>query len=230
MSYVIWNDKKSSDVPGLIICDLPPISKPQIKTEIIEIDGTDGDFVQNLGYKSYTKTISIGLTRNYDIDEVIKYFSGSGILTLSNESDKYYYAQIIDSIDFNKLINFKTASIKFHVQPYKYKLNESNVELNITSEDELIVNNQGLETSNPIITLYGSGLVELSINDVKTLSVNIDSEFIVIDSMNQEAYKNTSLKNRNMIGEFPKLLPGNNKITWNGTLTKIIVNPKSRWL
>ncbi len=230
MSYVIWNGKKSSDVPGLIICDLPPISKPQIKTEIIEIDGTDGDFVQNLGYKSYTKTISIGLTRNYDIDEVIKYFSGSGILTLSNESDKYYYAQIIDSIDFNKLINFKTASIKFHVQPYKYKLNESNVELNITSEDELIVNNQGLETSNPIITLYGSGLVELSINDVKTLSVNIDSEFIVIDSMNQEAYKNTSLKNRNMIGEFPKLLPGNNKITWNGTLTKIIVNPKSRWL
>ena len=230
MSYVIWNGKKSSDVPGLIICDLPPISKPQIKTEIIEIDGTDGDFVQNLGYKSYTKTISIGLTRNYDIDEVIKYFSGSGILTLSNESDKYYYAQIIDSIDFNKLINFKTASIKFHVQPYKYKLNESNVELNITSEDELIVNNQGLETSNPIITLYGSGLVELSINDVKTLSVNIDSEFIVIDSMNQEAYKNTSLKYRNMIGEFPKLLPGNNKITWNGTLTKIIVNPKSRWL
>lgn len=230
MSYVIWNGKKSSDVPGLIICDLPPISKPQIKTEIIEIDGTDGDFVQNLGYKSYTKTISIGLTRNYDIDEVIKYFSGSGILTLSNESDKYYYAQIIDSIDFNKLINFKTASIKFHVQPYKYKLNESNVELNITSEDELIVNNQGLETSNPIITLYGSGLVELSINDVKTLSVNIDSEFIVIDSMNQEAYKNTSLKNRNMIGEFPKLLPGNNKITWNGSLTKIIVNPKSRWL
>lgn len=230
MSYVIWNGKKSSDVPGLIICDLPPISKPQIKTEIIEIDGTDGDFVQNLGYKSYTKTISIGLIRNYDIDEVIKYFSGSGILTLSNESDKYYYAQIIDSIDFNKLINFKTASIKFHVQPYKYKLNENNVELNITTEDELIVNNQGLAVSNPIITMYGSGLVELSINGVKTFSVNIDSEFIVIDSMNQEAYKNTSLKNRNMIGEFPKLLPGNNKITWNGTLTKIIVNPKSRWL
>lgn len=230
MNYVIWNGKKSSDVPGLIICDLPPISKPQIRTDIVEIDGVDGDVVQNLGYKSYTKTISIGLTRNYDIDEVIKYFSGSGILTLSNESDKYYYAQIIDSIDFNKLLNFKTASIKFHVQPYKYKLNESDVELNITSEDKLIVNNQGLENSNPIITLYGSGLVELSINDVKTFSVNIDSEFIVIDSMNQEAYKNTSLKNRNMIGEFPKLLPGNNKITWNGTLTKIIVNPKSRWL
>lgn len=230
MNYVIWNGKKSSDVPGLIILSLPPISKPQTRTEIIEIDGADGDIIQSLGYKSYTKTISIGLTRNYDIDEVIKYFSGSGILTLSNESDKYYYAQIIDSIDFDKLINFKTASIKFHVQPYKYKLNESNVELNITTEDELIVNNQGLAVSNPIITMYGSGLVELSINGVKTFSVNIDSEFIVIDSMNQEAYKNTSLKNRNMIGEFPKLLPGNNKITWNGTLTKIIVNPKSRWL
>ena len=230
MSYIIWNNKKSTDVSGLLICDLPPISKPQMRTEIIEIDGADGDIIQNLGYKSYTKTITIGLTRNYNIDEVIKYFDGSGTLTLSNEDDKYYNAQIIDKIDYNKLINFKKASVKFHVQPYKYKLNETATELNITTETSLTVNNQGLEDSKPIITLYGSSLVGIYINGIKIFEVNISSEFVTIDSLNQEAYKNTSLKNSDMNGDFPVFKPGNNVITWTGTLTKIIVNPKSRWL
>lgn len=230
MSYIIWNSKNSNNISGLLICDLPPISKPQMRTEKIEIDGADGDVIQNLGYKSYTKTITIGLTKNYNIDEIIKYFDGSGTLTLSNESDKYYNAQIIDKIDYNKLINFKKASVKFYVQPYKYKLNETATELNITTETELTVNNQGLEDSKPIITLYGSGLIGIYINGIKTFEVNITSEYVTIDSLNQEAYKNTSLKNSDMNGDFPVFKPGNNVITWSGSLTKIIVNPKSRWL
>jgi phage-related protein len=33
-----------------------------------------------------------------------------------------------------------------------------------------------------------------------------------------------------MLGEFPKLEVGENEISWSGTLTKITIEPKSRWL
>ena len=42
--------------------------------------------------------------------------------------------------------------------------------------------------------------------------------------------KDTVLKNRNMVGEFPNLKSGINKISWSGNLTKIEIQPKSRWL
>ena len=87
MSYIIWKNKHSDDVKGLLISELSPISKPKMRTTTTEIDGKDGDVVEYLGYKSYTKTISIGLTKNYDIDEIINYFNGSGKLILSNEQN-----------------------------------------------------------------------------------------------------------------------------------------------
>lgn len=231
MSYIIWKNKNSEELKGLLISELPPISKPKMRTTTTEIDGKDGDIIEYLGYKSYTKTISIGLTRNYDIDEIINYFNGNGKLVLSNEPDKYYNAQIIDSIDYNKLINFKKASVKFYVQPYKYLLNEAPFVLNITNETSIKVANRGYEASKPIITLYGSGTIQLIINNNNVLSVDMDDDgYITINSEEEEAYCGATLKNRLMNGDFPILNSGVNIITWVGKLTKIEVNPKSRWL
>ncbi len=228
--YVIFKGVKSTTIPGLLICELPSISKPQMRTLNTEIDGRDGDITDELGYSSYEKTLSVGLTRNYDVNQIIKYFSGSGTLVLSNEPDKVYYAAVYARIDYERLLKFKTAIVEFHVQPYKYLLNEQPVILNITAETELSVLNVGLEQSKPIITLYGEGDVQLLVNGVNIFSINIDDEFVVIDSLEQEAYKDTALKNRNMIGEFPILEPGQNIIQWTGNITKIVVEPKSRWL
>ena len=231
MSYIIWKNKNSNDISGLIISELSPISKPKMRTNVTEIDGLDGDIVDYLGYKSYNKSVLIGLTKNYDIDEIIAYFNGSGKLVLSNEPDKYYNAQIIDSIDYNRLINFKKAIVKFYVQPYKFLLNESSYILEIATETSLSVLNKGLEKSKPIITLYGTGEIEILINGNSIFSVNMGTdEYITIDSEKEEAYKDAVLKNRQMSGTFPELNPGINVISWVGNLTKIEVAPKSRWL
>ena len=230
MNYMIFKNINSNMIKGLMISELSPISKPQMRTEITTIDGRDGDIVNNLGYASYDKTLKIGLTYDYDINEIIKYFSGEGNLILSNEVDKYYVASCNYQIDYERLLRFKTANVKFHVQPYKYKLNEKATELEITEETELIVINEGLENSKPIITLYGSGIINISINGISCFEINIDDEYVVIDSLQEEAYKDSILKNRNMNGKFPSLNSGENVITWTGNLTKIIVEPKSRWL
>lgn len=123
-NYIILNGKDSREISGLLIQSLPPISKPQIRTQVEEIDGRDGDIVTTLGYSAYDKELSIGLYGNYDVDEVIEYFNSEGDVVFSNEPDKYYKYQIIDQIDFERLIRFRTATVKMHVQPFKYAVNE----------------------------------------------------------------------------------------------------------
>lgn len=120
VSYCILNGIKSTSVSGLLIQSLPAISKPLIRTEIDEIDGRDGDIVTPLGYSAYNKEMTIGLYGNYDIDDVIQYFDSKGTVTFSNEPDKYYNYEIIEQIDFERLIRFRTATVTFHVQPFKY--------------------------------------------------------------------------------------------------------------
>lgn len=122
--YIILNGQKSTDINGLLIQSLPPISKPLLRTQTETIDGRDGDIITPLGYAAYDKTVTIGLYGNFDINEIIAYFNRSGTVTFSNEADKYYNYQIIQQIDFEKLIRFRTASVILHVQPFKYSLTE----------------------------------------------------------------------------------------------------------
>ena len=229
-NYIIWNGKDSRDISGLIICELPPITKPKIRTKITTIDGRDGSIVDYLGYDSYTKEISIGITKTTDIDKIIKFFTGKGEVIFSNEPDKYYKAEIVRDVDYERLLRYKTANIIFYVQPYKYKVREPKFTLNITNETSYMVTNQGYEESKPVITLYGSGDVTFTLNGMDVFTITIDDDYVVVDSEEQEAYKGGTLKNRKMGGDFPILKPGINTITWSGNLTKIVVDPKSRWL
>lgn len=229
-NYIVFKGIDSRIFNNLIISELPSISKPKMRVSNTEIDGRDGDIVDEIGYSSYNKTLKIGLVNSNDIDKLIKYFSGSGDIMFSNEPDKVYKAHIYDKVDYERLLKFKTAKINIHVQPFKYLLNEPPFILDITDETELKVTNVGFEKSKPIITLYGSGEIQLSINGLTAFSIDIDDDFVVIDSINEEAYKNETLKNRNMSGEFPILESGVSIITWTGNLTKIKVEPKSRWL
>ena len=120
INYVELNGEKSTDVKGLIIQSLPPISKPKMRTSIDDIDGRDGDIVTKLGYSAYDKEVSIGLHGDFDIDDAISFFDSEGEVVFGNERDKYYRYQILDQIDFERLVRFRTATVKLHVQPFKY--------------------------------------------------------------------------------------------------------------
>lgn len=120
INYVELNGEKSTSVKGLIIQSLPPISKPKMRTSIETIDGRDGDIVTKLGYSAYDKEVSVGLHGDFDIDDAIAFFDSEGEVVFGNEPDKYYRYQILDQIDFERLIRFRTAKVKMHVQPFKH--------------------------------------------------------------------------------------------------------------
>ena len=117
-NYVIQNGLDSRYLKGLLIQELPSISKPLMRTSIEQIDGRDGDIITRLGYSAYAKKMKIGLFGDYDIDEIISFFNSSGTVTFSNEAERYYKYDILDAVDYERLMRFRTAEITYHVQPF----------------------------------------------------------------------------------------------------------------
>lgn len=124
MNSIIWNGVSSTTIKGLIINELPPISKPEMRVMETVIDGRNGSVIEDLGYNAYDKPITISLHRDYDINEVIKYFTGEGEVVFSNEPDKVYRAKIHAQIDYNRLLRYRQAVVLFRTQPFKYAFNE----------------------------------------------------------------------------------------------------------
>lgn len=231
-NYIIINGVNSLTINGLAIKELPSISKPAIRTLTEAIDGRDGDIVTKLGYSAYDKNMDIGLYGNYDIDDIIAYFNQSGTITFSNETDKYYYFEILNQIDFEKLIKFRTANVVFHCQPFKYEVGESAIAL---SSGDTIVENKGNIYSKPIINIEGSGTISVSLNGNQIFSIDMSNNSeITIDTSKLEAYDpNTSvLLNRIVTGDYDdfKLESGNNTISLSGTITSANITYVSRWL
>ena len=235
-NYVVQNGKDSRYINGLLIQELPPITKPLMRTSIEQIDGRDGDVITRLGYSAYNKKMKIGLFGDYDIDDIITFFNSSGMVVFSNEEEKYYLYDILDAIDYERLVRFRTAEITYHVQPFKY----SNIEgwkvfSNPTSA--ITVRNNGNYVSKPIIHIKGTGAINLSLNGVQLFRIDLSTtNSIAIDTERLEAYNEDGsifkLMNRYIVGNYDKfaLEVGANSVSWDGQLTYIAFEKQSRWI
>lgn len=235
MNYVILNGVSSRTIAGLLIQELPPISLPRMRVEVAEIDGRDGDTITELGYSAYDKELTIGLYGAFDINAVIAFFASRGTVTFSNEPDKAYRYQVLEQIDFERLVRFRTATVTMHVQPFKYKADEVPVEVQFDGDTSVEVTNSGNTTAKPRITIWGSGDVLMSVNGIQTFSITMDDiGYITIDAEQMEAVKDNSLMNRRVTGDYSNfvLQAGENTISFTGTgsVTEVQITNYSRWL
>lgn len=234
--YIVLNDVCSKQIVGLLIQSLPPISKPKMRTQNEQIDGRDGDIVTPLGFAAYNKAVKIGLTYNYNVDDIIDFFNSSGKVVFSNEPDKYYNYAIYDQINFDKLIRFREASVNFHVQPFKFSDTEGVkvYTFNNAANGSLLIRNNGNYYSRPVITIKGSGTINLMLNGQQLLIINMAGlSQIIIDSEQMNAYTPAGiLANRLVIGDYDKiqLKAGQNTIAFNGSVTEIDIKNYSRWI
>lgn len=231
-NYVIQNGKDSRYLKGLLIQELPPITKPLMRTSIEQIDGRDGDVITRLGYSAYDKKMKIGLFGGYDIDDIITFFNSSGTVTFSNEPEKYYVYDILNAIDYERLVRFRTAEITYHVQPFKYSSIEK---MKVFSDptSAITIRNNGNYASKPVIHIAGSGIINLSLNGVQLFRIDLSTtNSITIDTERLEAYNDDVLMNRFVIGDYDKfvLKVGPNSVSWDGQLTYIAFEKLSRWI
>lgn len=229
---VVINGFRSDLIEGLLIQELPPVIKPQMRTQIDEIDGRSGSIVTQLGYSAYEKEMTIGLYGDYDIDQVIRYFNSEGTVIFSNEPDKVYQYQILKEINFARLLRFKTATVTFYVQPFKHSAVEA--EQTFTSSMFNVINTGNIEAK-PVITIQGRGTVNLHINGISVLLIDLgfSTSNITIDSEGMNAYWDGALLNRNVSGDYNDLrLPiGENTISLTGgSISSVEIDKYSRWI
>lgn len=233
--YLIINGTNSNDINGLLIQDLPPISKPAMKVKTEEIDGRDGDIVTQLGYKAYDKAFNIGLYGDYDVDEVIRYFTTSGEVIFSNELSKYYNFAVYKAIDFEKLLRFKTAKVTFHVQPFKYDALERLLEFTVSNHkgDRFSILNRGNMYSRPKITITGNGIIRLLINKKQILSLTMNNQTLILDTNDYNVKDiNGVLYNRQVKGDLEDIIfdTGYNDLEIRGDISDVKVEFMSRWI
>jgi phage-related protein len=234
----VINGVDSRSIPGLLISTLPPITLPPIRTNIETIDGKDGDIITKLGYSAYDKSFEIGLYGDYNVDDIIAFFSQEGEIVFGNEPDKYYFFSCLNQIDFARLIRYKTATVTLHIQPFKYAEDEHERKIELDENIgryTITVRNSGNIFSRPVIKIKASEDVSLLINDEDILVIDfpVTEEEITIDPSEMEAYfSNGDLANRRITGDYDniKLKVGYNTITLLGAVSEVSLQKLSRWL
>ena len=230
MSWIKWKGDHS-DSKQVVISVYPSIVRAEERIESIKIPGRSGElFLQTaLAYEPYIKACLCYVRPGVDISAVASWLTGAGDVVFGNEPDYAYEARIINSIPFDQIMRgrgHRTFEVPFYVQPFK-KL--AVTEADIIRTSKLAVINPGTAASYPKITIEGTGSITLGVG-AKITSLTGLTGSIVLDSAAGMATVGTANASYMVSGDWPELTPGSNTIGWTGSLTKLTITPRWRWL
>ena len=146
-------------------------------------------------------------------------------LMFSFSSDKYYLVKNVVVGEITRNHNkYNTIDVTFTLEPFKYQL-ESVITLTKTSD----IYYQGNVEGECNIKIYGSGNIQLTINN-ETIQINNVDEYVELDSkfllcLNSDK----TSKSRDMIGHFLLLKRGFNNISWTGNVSKVELLPRTAY-
>lgn len=231
MFYFIFNNKKNTDL-GIKVVKRPNIPIPERNIELKSLKGRDGSLTRD--YKTYND-IKISVSLNFISGENDFINKGAEIgdwlynindnKLIFSDNDKFYYkVKKIECKDIERSLKIiGKFTVAFVCDPYKYYIDNNEIEITNSTE---IVSPILVESSKPLITVFGAGDINLTINNKRVQLEKVD-ENIIIDSVLKECYKGKDNLNYKMHGEFPKLIRGSNTIEITGTIEKIII--KANW-
>ena len=226
-----WNGTDIT-TKGLIALTQPERVIARKKVDIDPIDGSDKTQVTERGYEPYETSVQFYCSDpDTYLDGATVFLQGTGALISDDDANKYINARIFDEVRFKRVgrgHKGKVAEVNFYVaDPFMYKVGETDTTL--TSPGN--VTNTGTVDSLPLLKITGTGTVVITIGG-RSFTYVFDTPSVFIDSDSQEAYYlvPTTRKTNKMTGAFPYLTPGVNAISWTGTVTELIITPRSRFL
>ena len=227
---VIINNQNTKNL-GFALKGRPNIPSANKRYESTEVEGRDGSLTRFLGYEDLKFTLNFNILFQSDIKQKLREIKGllSRAKTLTfDDSPNFFYkvkqAQISDTETIIK--SSGVFSVDFVADPFEYQKTSSTA----YTTKPISLTNQTTAEALPLIKITGTGTVVLNVNGTGVTLTGLTSS-ITLDSELQEAYTGlTTNMNSNMNGNFPVLKIGSNTITWTGTVTKVEIDPKWRWL
>lgn len=229
--YFEWNGVRS-DTKGIRLQEMPHIIRPQERVEHVTLPGRTGELTLTEGadiYESYIQTIPLIIDNAADVAAAEAWLRGDGYVTFSCQPTLKQRARVINSVDFHKHSrnsNWWVATVQFYCFPLKEP--KTAMAQEVTSSGTTVTNN-GSAVSRPKITIEGSGNITLSAGG-KTLVLTGVSSGWVVDSEMEWVLENNAPKPGVASGEFPVLNPGNNTMLFTGSVTKLTIDKRERYL
>ena len=224
--YFVFKDISSKDM-GVLVNVLPPITRAPRDINKIIIPGRDGYLTEDYAtYGSIVKTCECTLLDIAMVNEILPWLDGCGEVIFSNQLDRKYEVCIINKIPFDRIMwQWYKFIVIFDSQPFALTLANAVQTLNVPGT----ILNIGTTKSKPIIKVYGTGAIDLSVNGNVIHLTNVVG-YVTIDSDLMDCYKDTVLKNSDMSGDFPELNTGANAISWTGTVSYVDITLNGRFL
>lgn len=228
---LIFNNICSEEL-GIIVVEGPPEVLAQEEYEEISIEGRNGTLIENKGTfpnieKSFIlTTIDIDQDINLMIEKVKKWlFDIKDNKLLYSIENKYNIVKkvIIEEDIKTTFEEFGDFKVKFICEPFYYNLLEKNI---IVTQKQTTIYNSGDFTSAPKIIIYGTGDLQITINDTTVQINNVDERVLLDSKLFLCLDKDNNNKSIDMIGNFPTLDVGENTITWTGNITKLEISPR----
>lgn len=168
------------------------------------------------------------------VNQIRAWLKGYGRLDLSTIPGRYMMAYITDMISLDPIVqgfNDLKGRVIFRCMPYLYHTTSNDISL--TSPN--VITNPGTCESQPIITVTGTGDVDLMIGNQIILLTDLDGS-IIINSVIEEAYTESNgirtNMNNHMAGDFPLIQPGTVAVSWDpgesSSVSGIVIRPNWR--
>lgn len=149
------------------------------------------------------------------------YYRGNTLFTDDDVHRKIKHVEIGDIV--TEIEEHGEFEVDFTLDPFEYT---EDVNLKFTKPG--VIYNPGTIESDPKFWIVGNGTFRITINDVSFQIKDVNGS-VVIDSEVLEAYTDTISMNNKMVGQFPILGVGENKIEWSGSIQFMEIRPRWRY-
>ena len=226
--HIIIDGVRDSDML-LSVVGRPKISTPDFEFEETYVEGVNGSFDRLKYIKDVTQKVEFNILENFNIKEKLRHIKSWLFNCKKFHFDDDIVFRKVKRVEIgdisNDIAEYGEFEVTFICDQFEYRLGTDEV----TIVESGTINNRGTYYSLPKLEILGHGTGTITING-SPIKLNLTVEHACIDSEIQEIYKNDENLGLSMIGDFPILKIGENKIKIEGDFDSVKFEVRERYL